>query len=456
MQTVTTPLDMLIQLARSFGAKGQKFTDLTFSDEYVDAVEAVEADGGRYDRMAREGVESAFCDGRREWQLAGGWKTAWTTAPTGYDGFGTEMVEGPFEWEGKQLRRVLIEPEYLSWQTGRYGSGGHGDWDEDPRVIEARIRETLAREKIDIELGKARYAGGLFWLRETSDEFLETCERFEDKVDVDLSARGLTWKDLRTEQRRRRDEKATAERAAKWAACRATFKDGDTLIDVGVNGHQGYYGWISGIESRAHTRCKVKPHYSCENDASQARVVSDDDTQTSVGTLELVASWLVSGRMRVAGPEDVIPPRAVTDRLRISWKDVLRVDVNGRIVWIGRRFASSETLVLDDDGHIVRAKKLVDAAESIRRECHFNGLAKRSFRLFDCAHIQTRAVRFARDGVDPSALKVASVCVACGACRVSGERKWRDAGCLELNVGGPSDGYQESDRAELIADGAHP
>ena len=91
-----TPLDALFQLARSVGAAGKKFTDLTFSDEYVSAVESVESEG-RYDHGAREGVESAFCEGRREWRLAGGWKTAWTTASVDYDKFGTETVEGPFE-----------------------------------------------------------------------------------------------------------------------------------------------------------------------------------------------------------------------------------------------------------------------------------------------------------------------------------------------------------------------
>lgn len=442
-----TPLDALFQLARSFGVAGKSYTDLTFSDEFVTAVEAVESSGST-DRDIRESVESAFCEGRREWRLAGGWKTAWTTAPTDYDGFGTETAEGPFEWEKKPLRRVLIDPDYYSWQTGRYGSGGHGEWDEDPRVTDARIKERLARERAEREASEKRRVDGLAWIR-TAD-----IDGDDDAADKLARVHGLAWEDVRVERRRRSEEKTATERAAKWAACRASFKDGDTLIDNGVPGHRNHYGWVSGIESRAYIRCKVKAHYSCEDDAELA-LVHEDDFRSTVGTLAEIAAMFASGRMRVAGPEDVIPPRAVTDRLRVSWKDVLRVDINGRVVWIGRQFASSETLVLDDDGHIVRAKKLVDSACSIRREQYFGGLTKRSFKLFDCAHIQTRSVRFARDGVDPSALKVASVCVACGACRASGERKWRDAGCLELNVGGPRDEYQEGDRAEIVADGAH-
>jgi hypothetical protein len=350
-----TPFDALIRLARSVGASGKRYTDLTFSDGFVDAVEAAESSGSK-DRDIRESVESAFCEGRQEWRLAGGWKSAWTTAPADYDGFGTETAEGPIPWEGRSLRRVLIDPEYFSWQTGRYGSGGHGDWDEDPRVTEARIKERLANERAEREASERRRADGLTWIR-TAD-----IEGNDDAADELARAHGLAWGDVRAERRRRSEEKTAAERAAKWAECRAAFNDGDTLIDNGVPGHRTPYGWASGIESRAHVRCRVKPHYSCEDDASQARVVSDEDLQTSVGTLELVASWFASGRMRVAGPEDVIPPRAVTDRLRVSWKDVLRVDVNGRIVWVARQFASSEMLVLDDAGHIVRAKKVVETA----------------------------------------------------------------------------------------------
>jgi len=368
MQTDTTPFDTLIQLARSFGAKGKALTDLTFSDEFVNAVEAVESDG-RYDRKTRERVESAYCEGRREWRLAGGWKTAWTTAPNDYDGFGTEMAEGPFEWEGKQLRRVLIDPDFFSWQTGRYGSGGHGDWDEDPRVTEARIKERLANERAEREASEKRRANGLTWIR-TAD-----IDGDDDAADELARANGLAWEDVRVERRRRRDEKAAAERATKWTECRAVFKDGDTLIDAGTEGYHGYYGWVSGHESKAHFRCKVKPHYSCEDDAELA-VVYEDDGSSTVGTLAAVAAMFASGRMRIAGPEDIIPPRAVTDRLRISWKNVLRVDVNGRIVWIGYQFASSEALVLDDDGHIVRAKKAVAAAHEALQWRNLKSISK--------------------------------------------------------------------------------
>lgn len=440
--------EALLQLARSFGAAGKAYTDLTYSDEFVAAYEAVEAEcDGRVDRATKEGFEAAYCAGRREWRLAGGWRTAWTTAQADYDGCGTETAEGPFEWEGRQLRRVLIDPEFYGWQTGRYGSGGCGDWDEDPRVTEAKRAETLARENFEIEVGKARYAGGLFWLRDLDDAALESADDFEDKFFDELSARGLTWKDLRAEQRARRDKRAAVERAAKWAVCLAAFKDGDTLLDAGTEGYRSPYGWVPGQEPRAWRRCKVHPHYACEDDASEARVSSDEDLRSSVGTLEVVAGWITSGRMRVAGPEDLVPPRAVVERIGARFDEIARVEAFGKVAWVGRPVGSAGALVVDDDGHLVRAKKLREAAERVQGERYFGGLKKRSFKLFVCDHVQTRTVRFARDGVDPAALQVGRVCVACGAVRVKGGKGWHDAGCLELNVGGP---YQETDRADLL------
>lgn len=433
--------EALLQLARSFGAAGKVYTDLTFSDDFVAAVEAVEAEvGGRLDRATKEGFEAAYCAGRREWRLAGGWKTAWTTAPADYDGFGTETAEGPFEWEGKQLRRVLIDPNYYSWQTGRYPV----DWAEDPREVEARIQAKLAAEKAEREAREQRRAEGLVWIRTARID--GDCNAVEETA----RAHGLGWEDVRAERARRVEEHAAAERAAKWAVCRAAFKDGDTLIDAGTEGYRSPYGWVPGQEPRAWRRCKVEPHYACEDDASQAMVVSDDDLRTSVGTLEVVAWWIASGRMRVAGPEDVVPPRAVVERIGARFDKIARVEAFGKVAWVGRPVGSAGALVVDDDGHLVRAKKLREAAESVQWEIYFGGLKKRSFKLFVCDHVQTRTVRFARDGVDPSLLKVVSVCVACGAVRVGDKKDWHDVGCLELNVGGPRDGYQETDRADLL------
>lgn len=433
--------EALIQLAHSFGAAGKAYTDLTYSDEFMAAFEAAEAEGnGRIDRATKEGFEAAYLAGRREWRQAGGWKTAWTTASVDYDGFGTETAEGPFEWDGKQLRRVLIDPGFYGWQTGRYSVC----WDEDPREVEAKIQAKLAREKAEREARDQRRAEGLVWIRTVE------VDGDDDAVDEEARARGLGWEDVRAERRRRAEEKAAVERAAKWAVCRAAFKDGDTLIDAGTEGYRSPYGWVPGQEPRAWLRCKVHPHYACEDDASEARVSSDEDLRTSVGTLEVVAGWIASGRMRVAGPDDLVPPRAVVERIGARFDEIARVEAFGKVAWVGRPVGSAGALVVDGDGHLVRAKKLREAAEGVHGERYFGGLKKRSFRLFECDHARTRHVRFARDGVDPAALQSGRVCVACGAVKVAGERAWHDAGCLELNVGGPRAAYRETDRADLL------
>jgi hypothetical protein len=424
--------------ARAAGKAGKSYTDWSFSDEVSEAVGALDRKDRRVD-TAR--FEAAFCEGRREYREGGGWKSVWTTAPADYDGFGTETAEGPFEWEGRHLRRVLVDPEFYGWQTGRYPVC----WDEDPREVEARIQAKIAAEKAERDAREQRRAEGLVWIRTA------VVDGDDDTRDEEARAHGLGWEDVRAERRRRADEKVAAERAAKWAVCRAAFKDGDTLIDNGVEGYRGTFGWVSGQEPRAWIRCRVKPHYTCEDDASEAVVVSNEDLQRSVGTLELVAARIASGRMRIAGPEDVVPPRAVVDRIGCRFDEIARVEAFGKVAWVGRPFGSAGGIVVDDAGHLVRAKNLREAAESIHRLRYFGRLSTRSFKLFECEHERSRVVRFARDGVDPSALKVVSVCTSCGACRVSGERKWHDSGCLELNLNGE---WRESDRFELLADGA--
>lgn len=260
--------DKAIGLVRAAGASGRSYSDFCCSDEWAAAAEDIDASGGDVDSKA---LEAAYCEGRREWRLAGGWKTAWTTAPTDYDGFGTETAEGPIEWKGRQLRRVLIDPAFFSWQTGRYGSGGHGDWDEDPRVAEAKRTETLAREKAERETHEKRRAEGLVWIRAIEDALLEA-----DSAEEEAHARGLDWKDVRAERGRRVEEKAAAERATKWAACRAAFKDGDTLVDDGAPARRNpdfpQYPF-PGRAAAVYRAVTVKPHYAVADDADEARVI---------------------------------------------------------------------------------------------------------------------------------------------------------------------------------------
>lgn len=55
-------------------------------------------------------------------------KTAYTTAPSEYDGFGTVTYdfEVGTDNRGLTVRKVGIEPDHWDWQTARYQSGLHG------------------------------------------------------------------------------------------------------------------------------------------------------------------------------------------------------------------------------------------------------------------------------------------------------------------------------------------
>lgn len=55
-------------------------------------------------------------------------RTAYTTAPIDYDGFGTVTYDhdAGTDNRGLTIRKVRIEPEHWDWQTMRYGSGLHG------------------------------------------------------------------------------------------------------------------------------------------------------------------------------------------------------------------------------------------------------------------------------------------------------------------------------------------
>lgn len=365
---MTAQLD-LERSAREAGAAGRSYNDWASDDATYELVMKVDSESPRGADM--KPIEAAFAEGRRE-HRAKSWRSVWTTAPADYDQFGTETAEGPFPWEGKQLRRVLVDPSYDAHQCARYGSGLRGSWDEDPRVTEARIRETLAAERFEVDLRAVRRAGGLLWIREAPDDFL--CGD-DDAADEEARKHGLGWDDVRAERRRREEEKVAAERAATWARCRASFADGATLIDVGTAGFRGTYGWVSGQAKQAWRSCSVKPHYSCEDDAELAVVVEEGARPyggESAGSLEQVASYLASGRMRIAGPDEHVPPRVVVQRIGQPFDEILRVEVDGAVAWVGGP-TFGDALVLDDAGKVVRKKKLVERAMHAWREKMFGG-----------------------------------------------------------------------------------
>jgi hypothetical protein len=342
-------------LAREAGKTGVSYSEWSSTTAVFDAVSALDAANVRLDTRK---IEAAFCEGRREYRLNGGWRSIWTTAPADYDQFGTETAEDCGGWHGRQLRRVIADPHHADYQCARYGSGGHRADYEDPRIEEARYQAQAAREKAEREEYAARREAGLAWLPTADDDIVEGGE---DAFDDALRAHGLRWEDGRDEKRRRAAAKKAAERAATWARCRAAFEDGATLVDAGSDGHRGYFGWVKGRDPRVWRAVKVEPHYSCADDAEQAIVLGEGND--NAGTLADIASRLAKGELRVAGTGEHFPPRAVVQRLGVPFTEVFRADVDGRVVWVGRTGFGYDCLVLDDNGHLVRAKAVREKAE---------------------------------------------------------------------------------------------
>lgn len=349
----------LIEAARKAGAEGVSFSDFASLDSTIEAATSLDPEA-----LDVPALEVAHAEGVREYR-AKTWVSCWTTASERYDHFGTHTVEGPFSWEGKELRRVLMHPNYADQQRARYWSGLCGDWDEDPREVERKIREELSCARIEKFVRGVRAACGAAWLASLSDHELKHYD--EDERDELLRCFGLDRDHPREERERRAALREASERAAEWARCRVLVPDGATLIDEGTPGFRGTYGWIAGRPKDAWRLVKVEPHYAYKDDAEQARVVGEGPTPagTYVGSLAYVAGRIEAGEMRLARPDEHVPPRAVVDRIGRPFDEVLRVEEGGRVVWVGRPTFATEPMVLDDDAKIVRSKKVREAAAAL-------------------------------------------------------------------------------------------
>lgn len=352
----------LADRAREAGEKGQSWRDFTY--DVCEEVAALDATGAQLDVDA---IERAWREGHRKHLIASGWLIRWTTAPADYDQFGTGTIEECGEYRGKKLRSVLLDPMHADYQIGRYGSGLHGSWEEDPRERDRRRAEELAREKAEREAYEARRKAGLDWLTSTPDSLLDGDE---DQLDVELRARCLRWEDARDERRNRKAKHEADERAATWARCRAAVPDGATLIDEGTQGYRSFYGWVPGRPPRAWRGIKVWPNHARPDDASEAWVYGEGGPgkDSLVGSLLDVADDIVKGTKRLAGPDEIVPPRAVIDRIGVAYTEILRVEVSGKVAWVGMPTFARELLVLDDLGKIVRTKALREAGERAWRE----------------------------------------------------------------------------------------
>jgi hypothetical protein len=302
-------------------------------------------------------LEAAFVEGRRDHRISKGWIVCWTNACADYDQFDTEELECR-EWHHRPLRKVLMNPGNAVYQRSRYMSGA-SIWDEDPREIERRIQETIAKDKAEAEEKRRVREDGLSWLR-----FVEESKWYnEDDFDVELRSRQLTWSDLRAEQRRRSDEQETKERAVLWNECRAMFVDGCTIVDPGRD--KPSFGTYGASNLTIYRNVRVVPHWGVKDDVHEARV--EDERKEYAGSLWRVADLLKKGLLRIATDDEKLPPNAVLDRLRSKRLDeMLRCEIEGRVVWVGREasYMSFDLLVLDEQGKLMRKKSIVETAKN--------------------------------------------------------------------------------------------
>lgn len=334
-------------LALEAGKTGSSFDDWAQTDEIQRLIENTP------EKLDFRALEKSFYDGRRST-----WTAAWTTAPEAYDGFGTSTLETAGEWHGKTLRRVAIDPQYFRWQTGRYGSGIHGTWEEDPRVEEARVQEQIAQDKLRREREATQREAGLVWLATAPAPHLESTDANWET----WHAYGLRTEDIRAERERRTAIETANNRRETWARCAALIPEGASIIDPGKPSSMGLYGRLPGRDPFAWRCVKIKPGFPSD-DPEKAMVVGEGNEE--IAALTFVAQWITEGEWRLATAEDVIPPIAVLVRLgHRDLRRIHRVDTNGVVSWVGRAHFG-DRMVLDEKGHLVRSKKIREHALSV-------------------------------------------------------------------------------------------
>lgn len=354
--------DELCQRTRELAVSGMSLDDILFEDEIGDAYCTLSTSG----ELDKDKLEAAFVEGRREYRVANGWIYLWTNAYETYDAFDTESIE-EFEYDRKVVRKVLVNPRHEDFQHARYASGA-SVWGEDPREIAKRVQERIAKDKAESEERRRIREEGLAWIRSMSDDDLDSA--IDDLGFDGIYERGLVWNDIRAEQKRRGEEKAAKEQAAEWERCRSAFVDGCTIVDPGCDAERGKYGPIPGTDCAIYRNVRVVPSYEKgrEDNAEDARVV--DERNADAGSLWSIAGRIRGGSMRVAGPDECLPPTAVMDRLRPSRLDhIVRVEAEGRVVWgMRERCSFISIVVVDENGKLVRKTSIKETAEKAVRE----------------------------------------------------------------------------------------
>lgn len=333
----------IAELARTAGSTGRTWAQFTCDDapqEYVCSHDDHDADIATW--------RAAFDAGSAEHRTAAGWVTRWTTAAVDYDSFGTTS-EVVGTWYDRPLRKVLIHPHHVGWHEARYS---FGCWSDDPRVEEQKCAALAAQWRADDERREAARTVGMAWLTSLDNDALEAAD-FEV-----VEAHGIQIADLRAERTIRRAARNEAARVETWDRCRASVRDGMILVDDGAPATRGRWGVIPGRD--AHVYYDVRLSNDWAKIADDAFVI--DSSNNSAGSLESVAQQLTSGRLRSVSAEEV-PPAKVTTRIgQARWKEIKRVEVHGRTVWVSRMLYALDAIVLDENGRMVRSKAVCVAA----------------------------------------------------------------------------------------------
>ena len=351
----------LVESARVAGSSGKSWHDWVMSDEIQDVIASME----HFSRKDQDDIEKAFAEGRRERASTHG-RIIWTTAPADYDGAEATELEVVGDYFGKPLRKIAVEPEGYSWQEGRYASGTYGVWDKDPIEEDRAVRVKQDAHMAEMAAVEAKRQAGAAWLRTASAAEL---------ADEDVCwEHGATYKDIRAERTRRHEEAEGSKRSAGMARLMGLVPDGVTLIDEGGTAH-GPYG-MRPVHRHAMIYHDVKLIHGWPDDVEHAKFEHGVGRSGGVIQAERILDLIDKGQLRHAKAGEV-PPAPVVDRIGVErWKEIRRVVVGGKTVWVGRALFGSEDLVLDEKGKLVRAKKVVEAAIDAARAADAGAGAK--------------------------------------------------------------------------------
>src|SRR5574342_472977 len=99
-------------LARAAGQAGRDWSSWCCDDVVQDYADTHGADADAW----RAAYDAGLLDRRRTVE---GWIERWTTAPAVYDWFGTVTLSVEGQWRGRDLRRVLMHPQYAAREIDR-------------------------------------------------------------------------------------------------------------------------------------------------------------------------------------------------------------------------------------------------------------------------------------------------------------------------------------------------